>query len=177
MNEKKDLLRREMKRIRAKSPASDRREEELLARFIAGGFAAFHSYFVYNSFGSEAGTKKLISYLLKKGKDIYLPKTEEESMYPVKYSGRFSIGVYGIEEPVGEKYRGNIDVCVLPLLAVDKEGNRLGYGGGYYDKFLRDNSCLRIAYCYDFQVIEKVESEPFDVKVQYIVTDKRTIKI
>ncbi len=177
MNERKELLRREMKRLRAKIPASDRREEELLSRFIAGGFARFHSYFIYNSFGGEAGTKKLIAYLSERGKDVYLPKTEEGNMYPVKVSGRFSIGAYGIEEPVGERYRGKIDVCVLPLLAVDKEGNRLGYGGGYYDKFLRENACLRIGYCYDFQVIERVENEPLDVKVQYIVTDKRTIKI
>lgn len=102
-------------------------------------------------------------------------------MIPVKYSEDCPMtkNKYGIAEPLGEAYRGRIDVTVLPLLAVDGAGNRLGYGGGYYDKFLSRTQCLKMGYCYDFQVLDRPFScfEAHDVRLDMVVTDRRIIRI
>ena len=63
-------------------------------------------------------------------------------------------------------------------MAVDKQGNRLGYGGGYYDRYLRAHAkTVRIGYCFDFQVLPVLPSEETDEKMQMIVTDKRLFMI
>ena len=88
-----------------------------------------------------------------------------------------ALSKWGIREPVGKAYTGDIDLIVLPLLAVDRQGNRLGYGGGYYDKFLQKHpKAVTVAYCYDFQIVQSVPVESTDKSVQYIVTDKRIEK-
>lgn len=64
------------------------------------------------------------------------------------------------------------------MLAVDEKGNRLGYGGGYYDRYLRLHpSALRIAYGFDFQVVKSVPKEEHDERVDMIVTDKRVLTV
>lgn len=95
------------------------------------------SFFVYLSYSSEAPTDKLISRLLKAGKTVYAPRVEGRDMEAVLFGEDFTLSERGIREPVGQAYRGKIDVAVLPLLAADERGGRLGYGGGYYDRFLR----------------------------------------
>ena len=78
-------------------------------------------------------------------------------MFAVEYKDKFSVSRYGVLEPIGEAYEGEIDCIVTPLLAVDLKGNRLGFGGGFYDRFFACNpKAKRIAYCYDFQVLEEI---------------------
>lgn len=89
---------------------------------------------------------------------------------------------YGILEPVGDKSNFNVDnlgLIVMPGLAFDKQGNRLGYGGGYYDKFLSSNKIdnKKIALAYDFQVLDKVPSEKHDIKIDSIITEDNEIDI
>ena len=99
-------------------------------------------------------------------------------MSAVLFGEDFSLSRFGIREPIGEAYEGEIDVIVMPLLAVDERGNRLGYGGGYYDRFLKKyQGATRVAYCYDFQILKDVPTESWDEKVDLIVTDKRIIRI
>lgn len=138
-------------------------------------------FFIYRSFGSEADTMPVINALLHAGKTVLFPRVEGENMVAAEYRGQPTrTSPYGIEEPTGEEYKNkeDIDVTILPLLAADKNGNRLGYGGGYYDKFLKDISCLKIGYCYDFQISDEPFSfaEEHDVRLDLIVTDKRVIR-
>ena len=86
----------------------------------------------------EVDTHGLIKALLAAGKEVFLPRVEGSEIVPVQYFGGESALVknsYGIFEPAGDGYEGGIDVCITPLLAVNSRGYRLGYGGGYYDRF------------------------------------------
>lgn len=117
--------------------------------------------------------------MIDNNKLVFLPKVEGENMVAIKISKttNFKTNKFGINEPVGETENIDDFVAIVPCLAVDKKGNRLGYGGGFYDKFLKAKISIKIAICYDFQVVENIESMSFDVSMDLIVTDKQIKKI
>ena len=132
--------------------------------------------FVYLGFSSEAPTDGLIEKLIERGWKILCPKTEEREMFAVEYGEDFTLNALGIREPIGTPSEEEMDVVLLPLLAVDVDGNRLGYGGGYYDKYLRTHGeAVRVGYGYDFQVMGRVPHTDKDEKVDFIVTEKRIL--
>lgn len=88
----------------------------------------------------------------------------------------FVLSKFGTEEPKEYKEITDIDVCFLPLVACDLSFNRLGYGKGYYDRFLSANACLKIGICYDFQIVDKIDYNLWDVPLDIIITEKRIIK-
>lgn len=173
MNDK-DELRKTMKKLRAER-FGEINLDELLKRAEESGIFKHSVFFVYNSFGTETDTHKLIRRLISLKKIVCIPRVEGDKMVAVPYSDKIKISRFGILEPYGDEYRGDIDVAIMPLLAVDCKGARLGYGGGYYDKFLRDKDILKVGYCFDFQVIDEVPSFNHDVKVDMIITEKRVI--
>ena len=179
--EQKRCLRESMKRRRSEIENRDVKEDllventlKLLAEiYKSKGAGIKRSIFVYLSYSAEAKTDKLIELLQEKGYEVYAPKTNEKDMDAVIIGSDFSLSSLGIREPVGTAYHGEIDVAIVPLLAVDYQGNRLGYGKGYYDKFFTErNSMIKIGYCYDRQVIKAVPVNENDVKLDYIVTEK-----
>lgn len=175
-SERKASLRAYMKRRRGENENRDVKEALLLENFLKSGAGEKKSFFVYMSFSSEAPTDKLIAYLLGQNKRVYCPRTENGEIVPIEYGEDFELSSYGIREPIGKAYDGEIDVAVLPLLAVDERGIRLGYGGGYYDRFLkRHPETERVAYCFDFQLVREVPREEWDVPAEKIVTDKQWI--
>jgi 5-formyltetrahydrofolate cyclo-ligase len=133
------------------------------------------SFFIYNSFGSEADTKSIISALIILGKDVYLPKTVGDKMYAVKYDGceehlvKSNLGIY---EPQGEEYDGDFDVVVVPLLAINSRGYRLGYGGGYYDKFLKNTKAIKVGIGYSLQITDEFEEDEWDVPLDAFICEK-----
>ena len=93
-----------------------------------------------------------------------------------EYGEDFTLSSLWIREPIGEVFDGEIHAVITPLLAVDERGNRLGYGGGYYDRFFKTHGqAKRIGYCFDFQIVKSVPNEEHDEKLQCIVTDKRIV--
>ena len=97
-------------------------------------------------------------------------------MYAVLHGEDFSLSDRGIREPLGEAFEEDVDFAIVPLLAVDEQGNRLGYGVGYYDRYLQKHSkTKRIAYCFDFQVMKQVPHTEEDEKMDVIVTEKRIL--
>lgn len=150
-----------------------------LSDIILAAFAVHNSFFVYYSYGSEADTHALVSRLLAAGKEVYLPRVEGNDMASVRYFGDESALVknkYGILEPTGQAYEGQIDVCITPLLAVNPRGYRLGYGGGYYDRFFAANpKILKVGYGYYFQYTEEFEEENFDKPLDLFVTERGII--
>lgn len=135
------------------------------------------TFFIYLSFGLEAPTDKLIERLKADGHTVYCPRIENGEMVAVLHGEEFTLSSYGIYEPLGESYQGEIDIAVIPFLAVDRRGNRLGYGKGYYDRFLKNSKAKRVAYGYGFQVVNNVPSEAWDERMDLIVTDKEIIKV
>ncbi|HEX9652998.1 MAG TPA: 5-formyltetrahydrofolate cyclo-ligase [bacterium] len=85
-------------------------------------------------------------------------------------------GAFGILEPTPEKMHpvslAQIDVILVPGVAFDLSGNRIGYGGGYYDDFLRQAKVLKIALCYHFQIVESIPTRVEDERVDILITEK-----
>ena len=144
-------------------------DKKILSNFLAE-FGGAGSYFIYNSFKAEADTSALISALLGRGKAVYLPRVEGDDMLAVPY-GPLKEGRYGIPEPCGEAYRGDVEVTVAPLLAVGADGVRLGYGGGYYDRYFARANTLRVGIGYDFQFTEELFSEVWDMPLDAFVSE------
>ena len=180
--ERKALMRAYMKARRGENENRDIKASLLLQNFKTLFFSDWmgagtrRNYFVYLSFSSEAPTDELITFLMEQGQRVFCPRIDGKEMTAVEFGDDFTISQMGIREPVGEPFTGEIDVIVFPLLAVDKKGNRLGYGGGYYDRFAKKYpSAKRIALAYDFQLVHRVPCEQGDERVQAVVTDAQTI--
>jgi len=140
---------------------------------------------LYASFRNEVNTMNLIKEALISGKKIGLPKTDTRTrsltFYLIKDLADLSIGVYGIPEP-NENCKllppSEIDLVVMPGIAFDETGCRIGFGGGYYDRFLRQvpKSVKKIALAYEFQVLkEKIPDLAKDAKIDKIITEERVI--
>lgn len=133
----------------------------------------------YVSFRSEAETRGIIKAALIAGKSVCVPVVENGQMYACYISDldELTPGAYGILEPK-EKRKAvpeDIDLCLVPGAAFDRCGGRIGYGGGYYDRFLQATTAARIALCFDGQVYDVIPSEAHDMKMDLLVTEKEVI--
>ena len=140
--------------------------------------------FIYIGFGSEINTKVIIEDALKKGKEVYVPKVKGKEMLLIKIDSLENLvtSSYGILEPIGDNNNFDVDkldLLVMPGVAFDNSGNRIGYGGGYYDRFLEKNktNAEKIALAYEFQILNLINNEKHDVKVDKIITEERIINI
>ena len=83
---------------------------------------------------------------------------------------KFEAGCFGVLEPIGTKVdKNDIDIIIVPLLYFDKDNNRVGYGKGYYDRYLKDYKGITIGVGYDFQEADKIDIKPTDIKLNYII--------
>jgi 5-formyltetrahydrofolate cyclo-ligase len=188
VEEEKKALRAYAKKRRACNENRDIKEEGLYKSFFKL-FAALQAeitqrkgagtrlnVFIYLSYSSEAPTDKLVEGLQSLGIRVFCPRMRERELQAVEYGEDFTLNALGIREPIGTPSEEEMDVVLLPLLAVDVDGNRLGYGGGYYDKYLRTHGeAVRVGYGYDFQVMGRVPHTDKDEKVDFIVTEKRIL--
>ncbi len=150
-----------------------------IADIILTAFAHCDSFLIYYSYNSEADTHALIARLSEAGKRVYLPRVEGETIVPVRYFGDESTLVknrYGICEPTGQAYDGDIEVCITPLLAVNSRGFRLGYGGGYYDRYFAANPHLiKVGAGYFLQYTDEFCEEEFDKPLYLFVCERGII--
>lgn len=144
--------------------------DRVLCETFLAAFGNYGSFLLYSGIGDEAGTDGLCRALLAMDKRVYLPRVEGARMVAAPY-GELKKGAFGILEPVGAAYCGTIDVTVAPLLAVNANGYRLGYGKGYYDGYLKGVKTLRVGYGYDFQRDEFPEDE-WDEPLDAFVSEK-----
>jgi len=120
---------------------------------------------------------------MSRGRTILLPRVEPDGQLEAvgfKGWGSTSEGAFGIKEPNGDPFDPLlIDAVLVPGLVYDAQGYRLGYGKGYYDRFLPRlrPGAFRCGICYDFQVIDDVQPLPPDEPVHWIVTEKSEIVI
>lgn len=143
---------------------------------VTNCFADKESFFVYFSFGSEADTHALCKALLAAGKRVYLPRVEGQDIVAVPYfgdEGALIENKYGIAEPTGEAFEGDIDVCVTPLLAVNERGYRLGYGGGYYDRYFAAHpDIIKAGVGFYLQMTDEPFEEEGDVPLDIYICEK-----
>lgn len=144
--------------------------------------------FIYISYGSEINTRDIINRALKEKKRIYVPRTEfkTRTMDAVEISSLDNLieSSYGILEPSKNEPcidPNELDLIVVPGVAFDRNGGRMGYGAGFYDRYfskINKNNIGRItklALAYDFQVTDEVPMGELDVPVDYVLTEKEFI--
>lgn len=129
----------------------------------------------YYSLPDEVNTHQLIDELVADGKTVLLPKVlDGETMELRRYTGRQDLqeGPFHIMEPVGECFSdySQIDVVLVPGVAFDSQGHRLGRGKGYYDRFLSAlTPCALIGVCFDFQKVSEVPIDEYDIPVDEVI--------
>lgn len=140
----------------------------------------------YLSLPQEPGTAELVSALRAIGHTVVVPRIDGEDLQwiPLDDDTTTVVGPMGIREPVGGNELASlawVDVVVLPALAVDADGRRLGQGGGFYDRALAgvpphaDGGPLRIALLFDDEILDDVHAEAHDVAVDIAVTPDRVV--
>lgn len=137
---------------------------------------------LFSHFGSEVPTGSLIRRLHERGVVIALPRIEEGHLVPVGYApgDPTSTTSFGAQEPIDGTPLdpASIDVVAVPGVAFDRAGSRVGYGGGYYDRFLRNLPAYTVAMAFSLQVVEEaLPAGRFDLPVQAIVTEDETIRV
>ncbi len=135
---------------------------------------------LYCSMPEEVETDRLIIKLLEEKKTVCVPLVTGKKMLFIRIRSLEDLkntGSFGIREPVYRREdvlpADKIELAVFPGLAFDKDGNRLGYGGGYYDRaFTRNDAAEKIAFCFSCQLLDRVPSEAHDLKVDKIITEE-----
>jgi len=127
----------------------------------------------------EVATAYMIEGSLAQKKKLCLPKVVDDRLefFDIKNVEDLDEGAFGILEPTGEKVEPEqIELIILPGIAFDVSGNRIGFGRGYYDRFLKKarNTSI-VALAFDFQIVDKIPSAESDVRVSKIVTESRII--
>ncbi|KHL18037.1 5-formyltetrahydrofolate cyclo-ligase [Mumia flava] len=139
----------------------------------------------YLSSGSEPSTRPLVDTLCQDGIEVVVPRAlavRRTAWVPYRVGGELRRGRYGIDEPVGDPLADALeraDAIILPAVAVDAAGRRLGRGGGYYDTTLAelDPAVLRIALVHDHELVERVPVDDHDQPVHVVVTPRRVLDL
>jgi 5-formyltetrahydrofolate cyclo-ligase len=186
----KNTIRKEVLGRRNAVPPEVKRIKDSLIKemlFSLPEFGGAGTVLCYASFRSEVDTAGIIRESIAGGKRVVLPKVDGErrrlELYEVKDVSELSPGYVGIPEPSLTEDRSigieGIELVIMPGAGFDLSGNRLGYGGGYYDILLAGSGkgTLKIALAYEEQIVDSIPSEDHDVKVDIVVTDKRIIRV
>jgi len=143
----------------------------------------------YMDFRNEVATMDLIRFCITHDKKVVLPRIERsetglKDIYAYEINDVLSDtepGSYGIMEPVRKAENlvspDKIDIVLVPGVAFSENRYRLGYGAGYYDRFLKKvrADCIKIGMAFEFQVLEKIPAEEHDVPLDIIITERRII--
>jgi 5-formyltetrahydrofolate cyclo-ligase len=131
---------------------------------------------LYSALPDEVQTQPLLDELLSQGKTILLPRVvSDTNMELRRYTGPQDLqpGAYHIMEPTGQLFTDykQIDIAIIPGMAFDREGHRLGRGKGYYDRFLRKlGKVTKVGVCYDFQIQDNLPWSWHDVRMDKVIT-------
>jgi len=176
----KKALRREIgAKKRALSAAEIESRSAILAEklFSTVQYRDCKSLYAYLSFNQEVRTNPIIQRAWADGKRVAVPKVVGDEMVFIwidSFEGLAPQGAFHIMEPIedGPVAEDETALILMPGLAFDPQGHRVGYGGGYYDRFLeKEPDHLLVALCYDFQLYDRLEVEAHDVPVDVVITD------
>jgi 5-formyltetrahydrofolate cyclo-ligase len=133
----------------------------------------------YFPIGSEVDTNNIMLEILKQNKNMLLPKIVNSNMefYVIPNLEKLEKGKFDIMEPKDNCEKAeNIDCILVPTVGISKNGDRLGYGRGYYDKFLSSSNAIKISLTYSNQIVKSVPSELHDIKIDLIITEDEIIE-
>ncbi|MDD5172030.1 MAG: 5-formyltetrahydrofolate cyclo-ligase [Candidatus ainarchaeum sp.] len=178
----KEALRREMLKKRdslSKEAAATLADEVAGALFKTERFTEAKRIAFYITKGSEVDTRMMIFRAMQAGKEVLIPVTDHKiTFYRFSSFSDLKPGKYGILEPqTREIPGGEPDIVIVPGVVFGLCMHRLGYGKGYYDKYLSSSPAYRMGICYDFQVVDKLPVHENDERMDEIITDKRVIRL
>ncbi len=143
-------------------------------------FVRAKTILLYAPVHREVDTRRIFSAAVHGGKCVAFPKVKGKTLQArqVKNWKELKKGAFGVLEPNGRAKRvqaKELDLVLVPGVAFDRQGHRLGYGKGFYDRFLKqlNPKTATVGLAYAFQVVNKIPRQPHDVKVQRVVTEKR----
>jgi len=139
-------------------------------------FCRAHNVFIFLGTDTEPDTEEIVGLALMLERNVSVPRVRGKAMDAVIITPftNFKRNRWNILEPVGGRKTDLIDVAVIPLVAFDGL-NRVGHGGGYYDRFLSEHDCFKIGIAFDAQNVSGLCAEDFDVPLDMLVTEKRII--
>ena len=190
-NDERQRLRKQILGARDLMSASERHEKSgsAIQNFWSlPQMKHWSTLFIYVNFRSELETLELIQLCLSQGKRVVVPLVDASavSMVPLQIQDPekdLVPGYYGIPEPDPQKSRSvaarEIDAAIIPGSVFDINGGRLGYGGGYYDRFLVNDApqAKRVGFAFEMQVVENVPVQPHDQPLDILITEKRIVNI
>lgn len=175
----KRVLRKEMRSKRKAMDLSEKKEkDELLKNSLLSSeeYKNAQNIFIYVSLDDEIETCSIIQKMLEDSKTVAVPKvinSKDMGAFKINsFDDLTAVGAYGILEPSDEceDISSTIDLAIVPGLAFETSGMRLGYGGGYYDKFLaKYPNIKKISLCYDYQLVTTVYPKAYDINVDRII--------
>lgn len=131
---------------------------------------------------NEVDTRRLIQEVLRSGRRVAVPITNRQRK-ALDHSEILSLddlkpSTFGILEPATPRPVGEalLDLVIVPVVAVDRHGNRVGFGKGYYDRFLKSVRCPKVALAYSFQVLDEIPEAPGDERLDFIVTENGVVQ-
>ena len=168
------------KMIREQKRAMTSQQIDEKSRLLGQKFAASEAYrnaktiYGYLPYNQEVRTVPMLQQAIRDGKQVAVPRVcgDEMIFYYMTDFDRVEKSNFGIPEPLGDEpvAEDTGALVLMPGLAFDKAGHRVGYGGGFYDKFLANEpSHPTVALCYDFQVLPHLNTEEFDVPVDLVL--------
>jgi len=131
---------------------------------------------LYYPIGSEILTQDIIQELISKGKEVFLPKVIGENMEfrKIEDFGSLEIGSFDIMEPKENcRVDNNLDIIIVPTVGISPSGVRLGYGHGFYDKFLAEKDIITISPVLEKQIIKNIPKSEHDINIDWIITEDR----
>lgn len=186
--EEKSALRSKYKKLRAEIPTDIKKEaDRAICEKIASlpSFALADTVLMYFPVGSEVDVTPIARMALAMNKKIAYPICDTVSCtMTFRYVSKLSelrCGSYNIKEPpqsaesITDKSAENL-LCIVPALAFDARGFRLGYGKGYYDKFLEGFGGASVGVVYELNLTDKLPSDSFDIPVRIIITERRSVR-
>lgn len=180
--EKKELRKRMLKLRDEQRPADRALWDDIIFSKLTGSsdYREAKVVFIFVSFRSEVDTHRIIRKALEDGKVVGVPKvlSKAEGMkaFRIESMEDLAEGYFGVLEPkegCPEIPAADIDLIVMPGAAFDREGGRIGYGGGFYDKYISEagRGIRKVALAYRMQILDKVPMEENDMRVDAIITN------
>lgn len=175
----KQELRKHVRRLKASLAAAELSEMSTLVCNRVRGCAPWtvaRTVLLYHPLADEVDVRPLLQAALDDGKQVLLPVVVGDDLLLRSYAGpnQMAVGAFGILEPTGDVFApagyDRIDLVVVPGMAFDSDGHRLGRGRGYYDRLLpRIRHARRVGVCFPFQLVEQVPSEVHDVVMDQVI--------
>ncbi len=190
MNAGKSTIRDEFKKLRNSLFLEERAEKSKKIGkklFSLKEFKKAKSIMFYLSFGSEVKTEEMIEKALNVGKKVVIPfvvdkkgkmEISEIRRGYQKYLKKGVFGIMEVEKPFIKKFnRNSIEMAIVPGIVFDKEGRRVGFGYGYYDRFLKSlrKEVPLVGLAYEIQIVEKLPFKKCDIGMNLILTEKKVM--